>query len=49
MVALLEGAESEEALNNVLRNEYKALGFELPYSGDFDEFMNDSSSVLEFK
>lgn len=49
MVALLEGADSSEVLNNILYNEYKALGIELPYSGDFNEFMNDSSSVLEFK
>lgn len=49
MLALLEGAVSEEALNIVLRNEYQALGLELPYSGDFNDFMNDSSSVLEFK
>ena len=49
MVAMLEGAETEEELNIVLRNEYKALGFELPYNGDFDDFMKDNNSVLEFK
>lgn len=49
MVVLLEGVETEEALNNVLRNEYIALGFELPFNGDFDDFMNDSISILEFK
>ncbi len=49
MLALLESAETEEALNIVLVNEYKALGIELPYKGSFDDFMNDSSSVLEFK
>lgn len=49
MITLLEDAESEEILNFVLRNEYKALGFELPYNGDFDDFMNNSNSFLEFK
>lgn len=49
MVAILEGAETEEELNVVLRNEYKALGLELPYNGDFDDFMKDNNSVLEFK
>lgn len=49
MVAMLEGTETEEELNILLRNEYKALGFSLPYNGDFDDFMKDNSSVLEFK
>lgn len=49
MMALLERAETEEDLNIVLVSEYKALGIELPYKGSFDDFMNDSSSVLEFK
>lgn len=49
MVAMLEGAETEEELNVILRNEYKVLGFELPYNGDFDDFMKDNNSVLEFK
>lgn len=49
MVAMLEGTETEEELNILLRNEYKALGFSLPYNGEFDDFMKDNSSVLEFK
>ena len=31
------------------KERYKALGIELPYDGDFDDFMNDSASVLVFK
>lgn len=49
MLALLEVANSEDQLNVLLRNEYEALDLELPYSGAFDDFMNDSSLVLEFK
>ena len=49
MLTLLEGADSEENLNTILANEYKTLGISLPYKGTFDDFMNDSSSVLEFK
>lgn len=49
MLAMMETANSNDDLNALLRNEYKALGIELPYSGEFDDFMNDASSVLEFK
>lgn len=49
MLAMMESANTEDELNTLLRSEYKALGIELPYSGDFDDFMNDASSVLEFK
>lgn len=49
MLMLLEDAESEEQLNAILINEYKTLGISIPYKGSFDEFMNDSSAVLEFK
>ena len=49
MLAMMEATNNEDELNTLLRNEYKALGIELPYSGDFDDFMNDTSSVLEFK
>ncbi|MBQ6695990.1 MAG: hypothetical protein IJN16_04730 [Lachnospiraceae bacterium] len=49
MLELLEKAESEEDLNLILKNEYKVLGFELPYSGEFDDFMKDSTSALVFK
>ena len=49
MLAMMEAANTEDELNTLLRSEYKALGIELPYSGDFDDFMDDASSVLEFK
>lgn len=49
MLVLMEQANSEEELNALLRNEYTALGFQFPYNKDFDDFMKDSSSVLEIK
>lgn len=49
LLAMMERTNSENELNILLRNEYKTLGIQLPYDGDFDDFMNDSSSVLEFK
>lgn len=49
MVVLIEYAETKEELNILLKNEYKALGVSLPYNGDFDDFMKNNSSVLEFK
>ncbi|MDD4760861.1 MAG: hypothetical protein PHU66_08640 [Bacteroidaceae bacterium] len=49
MLVLMENTNSEEELYDLLKNEYTSLGFQLPYKGDFDNFMQDSSSVLEFK
>jgi hypothetical protein len=49
LLAMMEKANNENDLNVLLRNEYKALGFQLPYNGDFYDFMKDNSSVLEFK
>ncbi len=49
LLLLIEGAESEESLNAILLNEYKSLGLELPYKGEFDEFMQDNNAVLEFR
>lgn len=49
MLAELEKATSKEELNMLLKKEYVERGFELPYSGKFDDFMNDTVSVLEFK
>ncbi len=49
MLVMLENTNSEEEMNLLLINEYKALGIKLPFSGDFDDFMKDESSVLEFK
>ncbi|MCR0269858.1 hypothetical protein MKC46_18115 [[Clostridium] innocuum] len=49
LIAMMESTNNEDEMTILLRNEYKVLGIELPYEGDFDDFMNDSSSVLEFK
>lgn len=49
MLTILEKTDNYDELNNLLRNEYKSIGIELPYSGDFEDFMNNSSSVLNFK
>ena len=49
MISLLEKTNNEEDLSVLLKNEYKKLGISLPYSGDFDTFMKDSSSVLKFQ
>ena len=49
MLAVMEATNSENELNTLLKNEYKALGLELPYSGDLGGFMNNALSVLEFK
>lgn len=49
MLVMLENTNSEEEMNLLLINEYKALGIKLPFSSDFDDFMKDESSVLEFK
>ncbi len=49
LLEMMENTNNEEELNQLLRREYESLGLELPYHGDFDSFMNDSSSVLEFK
>ena len=49
MLAMMEAANTEDKLNILLRSEYKVLGLDLPYNGSFNDFMNDTSSVLEFK
>lgn len=49
MLMLMEKAETEEELNIILKKNYQVLGLPLPYDGDFDDFMKDSSSILEFK
>lgn len=49
MLVLIKNTSNEKELNAVLRNEYKVMGLQLPYDGEFDDFMNDKSSVLEFK
>ena len=47
MFTMMETSNNEDELNTLLKIEYEALGIELPYSGDFDDFMNDTSSILE--
>lgn len=49
LASKLEMADTEEKLNILLKNEFTSLGLQLPYSGDFDDFMNNKNSVLEFK
>ncbi|MHD0317891.1 hypothetical protein [Fusobacterium sp. THCT1E2] len=49
LLTLMEKTNNEDELNVLLRNEFMIHGFQFPYSGNFDDFMNDSSSVLEFK
>lgn len=49
LLTMMERTNSEDELNILLKNEYKVLGIQLPYEGDFDDFMNNNSSVLEFK
>ena len=49
MLEMMEETDNEEELHVLLLNEYKALGIALPYSGSFDDFMKDESSILEFK
>ena len=49
LLSKIERANSEKELTNLLEEEYKTLGIQLPYKGDFDEFMQDDSLRLEFK
>lgn len=49
LLSAMEYADSEEALNRLLKKEYHELKIPCPYAGDFDDFMSDGSSVLEFK
>lgn len=48
MVARFETIQTEEELTVLLKNEYKAIGLELPWKGKFDDFMNDKNTILEF-
>lgn len=49
LLVMMENTISEDELSILLRNEYRRLGLQIPYSGTFDDFMQDKSSVLEFK
>lgn len=44
----LENAESEQEINNILKDAYKQLHIKLPWEGDFDEFMSDKNNRLVF-
>lgn len=48
-MAAFAQAGSESELTALLQKEYAALAIPLPYAGSFDDFMDDPSSVLEFK
>ena len=48
LLKVLEAVNSEEEINVLLKNKYRELGFELPYEGDFDDFMEDRTAVLSY-
>ena len=48
-MAAFAQAGSESELTALLQKEYASLAIPLPYAGSFDDFMDDPSSVLEFK
>ena len=39
---------NEEEMNVVLKASMRKLGFELPWEGDFDEFMSNKDNKLVF-
>ena len=45
----LESAKNEADLNVLLKDQYRILGIPLPYQGNFDDFMKNKSSRLEFQ
>lgn len=49
MTTRLKAIQTEEELIVLLKNEYKAIGFELPWKGEFNNFMTDNAAKLEFK
>lgn len=49
LISMFENTNSEAQLNALLKNEYESIGLSLPYKGNFGKFMEDSSTVLEFK
>lgn len=49
-VSKLEDAKTDVELNNILKEIYRELNFELPWKGDFDkDFMSNKNNVLIFK
>ncbi len=45
---LLEGVNNENELNALLKTSMRKMGFELPWEGDFDEFMGNKDNHLVF-
>jgi len=45
---MVSTVNSEEELNDLLLKSLDKLGFELPWKGDFDEFMGDKNNKLVF-
>lgn len=45
---LIDGVEDEDELNILLKTSMKKMGFELPWTGDFDTFMSDRGNHLVF-
>ena len=40
--------KNEEELNHLLHTSLRKMGFELPWEGDFDEFMSNKNNRLVF-
>lgn len=49
VMSAFERVSSEEELNVMLLENYAELGFELPWKGDFDEFMSNKNNALVFE
>lgn len=49
LTSKLEMADTEEKMNRMLKTEFVSMGIQLPYKGEFNDFMNDKNAVLEFK
>lgn len=45
---ILTNAQDEEQMNEILLNSMDRMGFELPWKGDFDEFMSNKDNKLVF-
>lgn len=45
----LQGANTTEQLNEVLLKTYERLNLQLPWEGEFDEFMSDKNAKLVFR
>lgn len=47
-IEMLNESDSEDMLNSKLNNIFDELNISKPYSGSFDDFMNDDTAVLRF-